>query len=72
MATLMSSNKDKPEVTPGLLRRRIFERDLFLTGNYGDLTTLKVWAKGDPRDKKNPPQSYTIQPTDFTDASVPR
>ena len=34
--------------TPGLMKRRLAERSVFLEGEYGDLSRFKIW-RGDPR-----------------------
>jgi lysozyme len=62
---LMVSNKNKTDMGPGLKKRRVFERHLFETGDYGDLSTVNIWYSGDPRDKANPPDIYIIKPEDF-------
>lgn len=49
MAELMAINRDysKREFKPGLVKRRFNEMQLFLHGDYGDLTKMKLW-KSDP------------------------
>jgi lysozyme len=48
----------------GLKRRREREQKLFLTGDYGDLSTIKAWERkpkrGDP-----PDYLYQVKPEDF-------
>lgn len=48
MATMLTYNRTKEgKFKPGLAHRRIREMDVFLFGNYGDLSTVKIW-RGDP------------------------
>ena len=42
---LRAWNKAGGKVLPGLTRRRAEERELFLTGNYGDLATVPVYDR---------------------------
>lgn len=52
MAHLLTINRNKAGVfLPGLAKRRFREMQLFLYGDYGDLTTIKVW-RGPPSSTK--------------------
>jgi GH24 family phage-related lysozyme (muramidase) len=50
------------EPKSGLKTRRLMEQAVMVHGDYGDLSTVKLW-RGNPRTTK--PELYKIQPGDF-------